>query len=169
MDLKKVLEDELKYRTYISLETLERCITLDYVAGHLQAKRPISDAIVSRAPKLFAILLLLGHEHAIEQYLSNGFCDENFPIRDKSQIPAIGRTDLRQKLYDKQWCIPVVLDPDIHLDLPLEFVPPLIIDPNWFEHGSFGIIRSVRVAKGHLPRYDSVRNLIFSLVQKETY
>ena len=70
MDIKKVLEDELKLREFISLETLDRCIKLELVAEHLQAKRStttILDKIVSSAPKFFALLVSLGHEHAIKQ------------------------------------------------------------------------------------------------------
>ena len=170
MHLKKELEDELRHKKFISLEALDRCIRPVHVKQHLQAKRPSTAThheIVSTAPKLFALLVLLGQGHAIEKYLSSGFCDKEFPVWDVNRIPDIGCTDLNQELYRKQWDIPPVLYQEHHLDLPLAFVPPFLDKETFVNYGSFGLIHKVRVAKGHLreaeghgPQYDLVRIFI---------
>ena len=159
-DFKRVLEDELKTRDFVSLEALDRCLTSAQAAKHSHTNRPTTallDQIVFRARKLFALLVLLGYEHAIEQCLSKGFSDDKFPVWDKSQIPYVGIPHFQQELYRKQWCVPIVLHQDSHLDLPLEFVPPFLEIRYGIDGGGFGVIHKVRVAKGHLPQFDSVR------------
>ena len=164
MELKQALEDELKLYKFIPLETLDRLITQESVASYLDENPLDRDAtylqqITSIAPKLFAILVLLGRENSIKDYLSKGFCDKNFPILDKSDIPDIGRTEDKQELYKKQWQIPIVLQQSQHLDLPLEFIPPFL-EQRYVHHGSFGAVYKVRVANGQLPQCNSVRAVI---------
>ena len=164
MTLKQQLEIELKKEPrFIQLEKLHSLITPERVASHLRTKCPDTadpQQIVSSAPKLFAILVLLGQETAISEYLSKGFCDKDFPILDKTLIPDLDHGEHKQALYEKQWCIPIVLDPSEHLYLPFQFKPPFLED-TYRDKGAFGIVRKVRVAKGHLPHYTSVSALIF--------
>ena len=162
MELKKLLKDELDTRKFITIEKLEHFITPDAVEQSLHVKNPIqpglADArkIASCAPKLFAILILLGEEDAIAEYLAQGFCDKDFPIWDKSLIPDVGRVETKHELFDKQWYVPIVLQQNQHLDLPLEFIPPIVHAENHIRHGSFGFVQKVHIAKGHLPQCNVV-------------
>lgn len=162
MELKQALEKELKVYKFIRLESLHRLITSTSVASHLREDCPnkeILQQIASSAPKLFAILILLEQETAITEYLSKGFCDKDFPILDKAQIPDFVYDENKQALYEKQWCIPIVLHQSQHLDLPTEFKPPFL-ENSYKNHGSFGSVFKVRVANGHLPHHNSVSSLI---------
>ena len=162
MALKQALEDELKINKFIQLETLRRLITPKSVASHLRENCPSTTAlqeIASIAPKLFAILVLLEQETAITEYLSKGFCDKNFPISTKAHIPDLNYGGNKRGIYEKQWCVPIVLDEREHLDLPTEFKAPFL-ENNYKDHGSFGSVFKVRVANGHLANYDSVSPLV---------
>ena len=163
MELKQALEEELKSCKFIQLGSLHRLITPNSVASHLGKNCPNNEVlqqIASSAPKLFAILILLQQETAITKYLSKGFCDKDFPILDKAQIPDLKYGEIKQGLYEKQWCIPIVLDQSQHLDLPLEFKAPLFFQNDHKRHGTFGMVSRVRVADGHLPHHSSVSALV---------
>ena len=80
---------------------LDQCIKMELVAERPQAERPttaIMDKIVFGAPKLFAILVLPAHEHAIKCYSLGESVDDNFPALDQSPIPDVDNPGHEQEL-----------------------------------------------------------------------
>ena len=172
MDLKKALEKQLKsdehkadYR-FIHVEALQRLINQESVRKYLRGNGvdptvEDTDRIVRHSPKLFAILVLCDRGRAIQSYLSKGFCDENFPVYDKTAIPDVGYPRDQESIYVRQWQIPIVLPRSQHLELPKEFIPPFL-EQQARTHGHFGWVYKVKLAKGHLENYDSVNNFASS-------
>ena len=164
MSLRELLEKEINCHNFILLDSLHRLINesnvlkcLHYYDIHLQPDN--IQEIIARAPKLFALLVLLGGESRISDYLFKGFGDNCFPILSEEDVPDVGNGQRRQDLYRIQWNIPIILDKSRHLNLPVHFIPPFL-DECLVNHGSFGYISKVRVADYHLPGYPSVRFLI---------
>ena len=165
MELKHELEQDLNSYKFIQLSTLRRLITRESVRAHLDCSRPglctaqLQD-IATKAPRLFALLVLLDRGAAIKECLEENFLDESFPILDKDRIPDIDGVD-KQALYDRQWQIPIVLPRSPHLDLPNEFIAPFLpSNDRRSRHGSFGHVYKERVASGHLEDHESVRTII---------
>ncbi|KAL9610884.1 MAG: hypothetical protein Q9167_004425 [Letrouitia subvulpina] len=178
MDLRRALQKETRsevlksHYKFISLEALDRLVTLPNVRSHLAACRvPIRteelQKIVSRSRKLFAILVLIGQETAIKECLLKGFCDRNFPIGHIAEIPEIGSDHTKRALHSRQWRIPIVLQRSQHLVLPSGFIPPFL-DRDYRANGAFGVVYKVYVAKGHLTHHhDSSVPLALKVVRKE--
>ena len=165
MDLKQALEDELRLYHFIQLGALRHLITPKSVQAYLKNSgldlRTVDlQEIVSKALKLFAVLVLLERADTITKYLSNGFSDKDFPILKESDIPNITCVEDKRALLKKQWQVPIVLQRSRNLDLPAEFIRPFL-QSECRDHGSFAIVYKVLVANGHLPfSHDSVRAML---------
>ena len=161
MDLKQRLEREIESHKFIQLKALHDLITEESIQAHLNVTKPDTQfadlrEITSKSPKLFAILVLLGRECTIVEYHSRDFYDRSFPVLKPADIPDIGYPADQQGIYIRQWHIPIVLKRSPHLNLPFEFVPP-ILEKCDVRNGSFGYVYKVRMADGHVPQYKSVR------------
>lgn len=161
MDLKQELEQEVKTNKFIQKSALRRLITKESVRTFFHNKDldlgtvDLQD-ITSRAPKLFAILVLLGQGEAIKDCLQKGFRDKKFPILKKAHIPNIGRVN-EQGLYERQWEIPDALPRSGDITFPAEFIRPFLGELDTRpQHGSFGYVYKVRVASGYLEEHESV-------------
>jgi len=159
MDLRPRLLNEKKKLRFISIAALTRLITESSVAAHLafrgiQHQRSGVSAIVSTAPKLFAILIILKLEHHILDFVRGGKTDDMFPISE-ADIPAFETEKHRQEFFLEQWTIPPRFDRKRHLEFPRNAKPPFL-EKERSNNGTFGIIYKVKVADGHLPGYSAV-------------
>ena len=170
MEVKHELEQDLESCGFIQLSTLDRSITEESVRAYSDSNRlklrtaQLQD-IATKAPRLFAILVLLDRGGAITECLQKRFFDEEFFDKTgkafgKADIPDIVGVD-KQALYDRQWQIPIVLPRSPHLNLPNEFIPPFLPSKERQpRHGSFGFVYKEKVASGHIENYESVRIII---------
>lgn len=173
MDLKHELEQELQRCRFIQLSALHRLVTEKSVRAFFDSNRlELSTAelqkITTKGSKLFAILVLLGRGGAIKECLRQDFfLDKSFPVLDKTDIPNIRGLD-KQDLYNRQWQIPIILPRSPHLNLPNEFIPPIL--PNRdreIRNGSFGLVFKEEVASGHLEHYSSSGFVALKVIKKD--
>lgn len=160
MNLKHELESEIVKYGFVQSSALNSLITEDSVRAYFRKKHLCAadiQGITSKAPRLFALLVLLGRGNAIEKCLSSDFVDEIFPLLDTASVPNICHIN-KQELYTRQWQIPIILPRARHLDLPHDFIPPFL-EEKQISHGTFGFVSRVKLASGHLTGYDSVRLL----------
>ena len=163
MDLKERLE-KAKTPGFIPLKALHRLIDAKSVRDYLSSKnvkisQAGSEEISSKAPRLFAIHVLLDRGWVVQEYLSKGFGDKDLPFFKISDIPEIGIAAYRSNLYRKQWDIPTVLQPVEHRNFPTGFIPPITNEDKQLKDrgGMFGHVYKVRVADGHLAGHSTVR------------
>ncbi|KAK3167127.1 hypothetical protein OEA41_010253 [Lepraria neglecta] len=114
----------------------------------------IFSQIVDNAPKLFSVLVLLEREHHIGELVKDNILDDAFPFLEQ-HLPTLETKGDRDEFYRAQWTIPPILEPTRHLELSgsvvLRFLEKRLVN-----HGTFGIISSVKVANGHIVGYSAV-------------
>jgi hypothetical protein len=111
--------------------------------------------IVARAPKLFAILVLIGQENHILHLLQNNFDDGIFPATE-ANAPEFETPQIRNEFYQTQWRFPPVFVRERHLELPGN-APLPFVKREFGGNGSFGVVWKVKVSRGHLVALDTVR------------
>ena len=168
-DLAHLLKREIDTVSFISAQRIKELITLETVSSMSSGlDREMISAIVNRAPRLFAALVLIDKPEYIQKLLNLKQDDELFdnfkptgPIRTKQgliDLSKIGLGDFQKDLYD------------IHGKFPFPFqhdgVPGY--DPSYtfpyksterIASGSFGSVFKVVVAGGHLKGHFLVRGL----------
>jgi hypothetical protein len=159
-DILSAKEENSDHISFISLESLEELFTPQTVEACLKRRgiRLPSEAIktiVSKARKLFAILVLTEQEHHILYLLGNGFNDDRFPIPEAG-VPEFENPQQREEFYRTQWRFSIVLKKENHLELPGDVPLPFVNEkPGGF--GAFGVVSKVKILPGHLPEHKSVR------------
>ena len=114
----------------------------------------IVSQIVDNAPKSFSVLMLLEREHHIAELVKDNILDNAFPFSEQ-HLPALETRGDRDEFYRAQWTIPLILEPTRHLELSGSVILPFL-EKRLANHGTFGIISSVKVANGHLVGYLAV-------------
>lgn len=161
MDLKHELE-RAKEKGFIPLEAVHRIINAKTLEAYFRDNgiplRPLeSHEILSKAPRLFAIHVLLDRGCDVQKYLSRGYGDRNLAFLEMPDDPELGSFRDKKSLYDRQWQVPAPLIPEEHKTFPVGYIAPLIYaDTQPIDNGSFGYVYEVRVADGHLPGYTPV-------------
>ena len=163
MDLKRQLE-KAETQGFIPLKGLQRLINAKSVRDYFSSKnvkisREGSEEISLKAPRLFAINVLLDRGWVVQEYLSKHCDDKDLPFFQSSDIPEIGSTEYRSRLYRKQWVIPTILQPTEHRNFPTGFIPPITYEDKQMKNrgGKFGQVHKVKVADGHLAGHSTVR------------
>ncbi len=116
-----------------------------------------------RAPKLFAILILLDKPHLILDLLKQGIDDTVLegPKRasyyhvEQDLLKGPELQDIRGGIFDTQWRFPRIL-PHYHISFPgNKFIPPFIEPtPNKpIGEGSYGEVLRAKIPGGHLEGY----------------
>ena len=123
--------------------------------------------VTDEASKLYAVLLLVGHSQRIFK-LSN----TDHPITDRifekgensCDVPYCSlqylkakpqMSDIAEKIFEKQWCIPPILRREIDQKYPIErFRFPFQGQPKKIDRGGIGGVFKVKVAEGHLEAGD---------------
>jgi serine/threonine protein kinase len=154
--LRKILND----KKFVSLESLRQLFTPQFVGTCLESSgmpptQDLVSAIIAKAPKLFAVLLLIENENYIKSLLEHGLDDDAWPLLE-TEVPEFENVQKREQFYKAQWLIPPVLTNKRHLDLPGD-APLPFVEKSFGGHGSFGVIWKVKVSPGHLQAQHKVR------------
>ena len=145
---------------FVSFESLRELITATTVEARLNARGIVYPpetihTIVSKAPKLFAILVLTEQEHHIFYLLGNDINDDRFPMLG-AEVPEFESLQQRESFYWMQWKFSLVLKKEKHLELPGGVPLPFTLDKAE-GFGAFGVVSKVKILPGHLPEHKSVR------------
>ena len=168
-ELAHSLKREIDTASFISAQRIEELITLETVNSiSSDLDREMISAIVDRAPRLFAALVLIDKPKYIQKLLNRKLDDEFFKyfkptgsirtIKGLIDLSEIGPGDFQKDLYD------------IHGKFPFPFQDDGIpgYDPSYIfpykstkriASGSFGSVFKVIVAGGHLKGHSLVRGL----------
>lgn len=145
---------------FVSFESLRKLVTAQTIEARLKARGIVPQletiqTIVSKAPKLFAILVLTEQEHHIFYLLGNDINDDRFPMLE-AEVPEFESLEQREKFYRTQWRFSLVLKKEKHLELPGDVPLPFTYEKAE-GFGAFGIVSKVMISPGHLPEHKSVR------------
>lgn len=156
--LRKILND----KNFVSLESLRQLFTPQFVGTCLESSgmpptQDLVNAIITKAPKLFAVLLLIENENYIKPLLKHGLDDDAWPLLE-TEVPEFENVQKREQFYKAQWLIPPVLTNKRHLNLPGD-APLPFVQKFFGGNGSFGVIWKVKVSPGHLQAQHEVRPL----------
>src|SRR4051812_31058142 len=145
---------------FISFESLRQLVTAQTVEARLKARGIVPPpemihTIVSKALKLFAVLVLTEQEHHILYLLGNDINDDKFPMLE-AKVPELESLQQREEFYWAQWTFSLILKKEKHLELPGVVPLPFMYEkPEGF--GAFGVVTKVKISPGHLPEHKSVR------------
>ena len=165
-ELKEQLNREIHEHTFISIQRVRELVRAEVVSTILGLEEQSHDQaqnIADRAPRLFALLVLLGKESAIFKCLSNCISNDEkelLEIREPSHCQHCTHKDLHKKLIERQWRIPPILDSAQHQEYPSDFIAPFLsTDPH--TGGAYGDVSKICIAHGHLP--GSSQDQVFAL------
>ena len=108
---------------------------------------------------LFAVLVLSKLEYLTFQLLSKGFSDSTlFDHQSFEECCRSTKLSAREKhqLVQNRALVGVVLEHDRHQDVPKDSVLPYLKREDPDEHGSYGVVYRLKVATGHLKRYNKL-------------
>lgn len=160
-DIRNLLSDSSEKPGFVSLESLERCLTEQKIKEHINSINiPISPQelkAIIRMPRLFAILVLRGREKATMALIEE-IEDDTFFYYAEEEVPSkVGNSDQRALFFQAQSRFPPMLScKDPPQEFPHSFLPPFTDELQKGPSGSYGIVHKVKFAGGHLPGYSSV-------------
>lgn len=159
MNLRRNLTREREEHKLISIGALQRLVTESSVQERLSsAEIPLEPGlvsrIVSRCPKIFAILVLLELEHYITKPFIQGLSDRIFPVTS-NDVPAFESKKNRVDFYETQWCIPSQIDVNQHLELDRHAMLPYFRMGDQ-RNGAWGLVDKVNILEGHLAGWPEV-------------
>lgn len=161
--LREQLLTQKEREKFISISALEQLITPDSVEQCLRVcsdldGQPVDPAIVpdivSKAPKLFSILVLLQCEYLVTKLIAEGVFDSIFPILYEDDVskrlpPELLPSRFRGPLFRQQRDFPLAFKARDHMEIPQNYTVPFL-KKNIVNNGTFGVIYDVEVAEGHL-------------------
>ena len=116
----------------------------------------VMELILSKAKKLFTVLLYLDRLSLLEAFFVIDLYDDVFPIQETDKrLLGIGTLEDRREICKAQWIVPPVLDPHNHFHFPQNFISPFL-DEEKIGSGTFGNVYKVKPATGHLIASPSV-------------
>lgn len=159
MNLLGHLTRELEGKRVLSLAYLNDLLTEESIRNHFRHQGIHVDAstpklLLSR-PRLFAILILLERERDVAT-IQRHIKDDSFVFYTEDEVPReIGD---RRAFFHHQAYVPLALTCTYPpQEFPAIFKPPFSFCSKESANGSFGIVRRVKVADGHLPDHNPVR------------
>lgn len=161
MHLRRQLLDQKEKERFISVSALRQLVVESSVRECLRIRGIVLEShalstIVSKASKLFSILVLMGCEYHIEDWIAEDISDDIFPIVDQNQVPSHFEVDEdRRTFFRYQWAFPPVFNAQDHMNFPRDTVLPFL-EREHVNNGTFGLIYRVRVADGHLAGVEEV-------------
>ena len=157
MDLRKDLDGLLGgisgKHGFVSLESLKGCMIKQKVKKHIDSIgipiKLLED--VFKRPRLFAILVLIGCEKAVVALIADIEDDTFFFFTEEDVPSSVGDSDQRAEFFKLQSRLPPMLTcKDPPQEFPDSFRPPFSFIAHHSENGTYGIVRQVRIATGHL-------------------
>ena len=158
-------------KSFVSLAAAQRVLTRDRISEWI-VQHPLYvetedspksfeliDEIRASSCLLFVALILANLEYLTSRLLAHGFTDALYFNEESfvSTCKAAKLTDTQtKKLATCRNRLGVVLDENIHHDIPIDWVLPYLKRENVNRAGSYGVIYQVTVAPGHLKGYDKV-------------
>lgn len=151
-------EKNFRGEGFISNSALEELMVEENVREHLLECGVPFDShmvlnIVSKASKLFALLVLTNLERHIFKFFEKDMLDDSFPIKEED-LQDIESDDDHHRLLTTQWIFPPVLQEGTHMELPEQAVLPFL-KRDFAGNGTFGIIWKVKMEKYHLMTKES--------------
>ena len=160
MSLRDKLLQQKEEIGFISVKALEELITPAHVQ-QFSSGRPheppgpdfqsLLAKSLPRARKLVAVLILAELDHYIPIFIAQGATDDIFRTQDMRGLPFM-ESEERARLAKEQTAVPPILREKEHLLLPQGTVLPFL-QKKRVNHGSFGIVYRVTIARGHLDAY----------------
>ena len=156
MDLRKDLDSLLGgisgKHGFVSLESLKRCMIKQKVKKHIDSIgipiKLLED--VFKRPRLFAILVLIGCEKAVVALVAD-IEDDTFFFFTEDVPSSVGDSDQRAEFFKLQSRLPPMLTcKDPPQEFPDTFRPPFSSIAHHSENGTYGIVRQVKIAEGHM-------------------
>lgn len=146
-------------RQFISATALQKLINIQNVRDCLHACGIISQpdliiAIVTKAPRLFSILVLIERVYHVPNLILRGLDDENIPLGEADLL--LEGEEGQHEFFTAQRAFPPIFEKHRRLEISRDIVLPFL-EKTYVNHGTFGHIYKVEVAYGHLPEYTSVR------------
>ena len=164
-DLPILLSEIPKTHGFVSLASLRECMTEQAIKDHMEkGGQALEFQFVLTRPRLFAILVLSGHSNITNALRVDDEDDFFFSsvkeVPSKLWIPDPGAGQMkkeRAEFFKLQSQFPPILTCKYPpQEFPASFRPPFFSESGKDFSGTFGIVRQVRVAEGHLPGYSSV-------------
>ena len=173
-DLRSLLSDSSEKPGFVSLESLEGCLTEQMVTEHISSINmsisPEELKAIFTMPRLFAILVLLGSEKATVALMEDIEDDTFFYCAEEEVPPKVGDSDQRAQFFRLQSQFPPVLScKDPPQEFPDSFRPPFTDELQKGPSGTYGIVRKVKLAGGHLSGYSSVSCQYIKFPIKNSY
>ena len=162
---------------FVSVAALRRLVDETAVNQYLDSinlkpstfPAPLSQSIVHRARKMFAILVKCRLSHYVHMLMEDTMIDERFPIDDKFNLPI--QPAHLEEIQDCQWVIAPLWKTNVHLEIPKHLKISLddLFDQQprpRVDQGTFGIIEQIKIKEGHVENYgpDQV-NPTYSLLE----
>ena len=169
IDLANLLKREIDTVNFISAHRVEELITLETVSSiSSDLDREMISAIVYRAPRLFAGLVLIDKPEYIQKLLNLKVDDELFKyLKPKGSIRTskglinlsnISPEDFQKDLYNIHGKLPFPFETEGVPEYDASYIFPYK-STNRIASGSFGSVVKVKVAGGHLKGNFLVRSL----------
>ena len=152
------LQDIINTNNQISLEELRALLTPDFVheclkSSGITSTSDLVDFIITKASKLFAVLVLIERVDSLTTLVESGWDDGVWPLSE-AEIPQFDDIQKRQEFIEKQWLIPPVFTKERHMELPGD--APLPLRKEYIGNGSFGVVWKVKFFPGHFQTTDKV-------------
>ena len=168
-DLAYLLKREIDTVSFISAQRVKELITLETMSSiSSDLDREMISAIVYRAPRLFAALVLIDKPEYIQKLLNLKLDDELFKYfkptgsfwttKGLIDLSKIGPGDFQKDLYDIHGKFPFPFQDDGVPGYDPSYIFPYKSTKN-IASGSFGSVFKVVVAGGHLKGHFLVRGL----------
>lgn len=129
----------------------------DYLDSHaVSVDAALIQRILDQSRRLFAVLVLLRRKQDVPRILAD-VNDSMIPFPNLKAVPhVIGNSNQRAEFFEIQDTCPP--------PLTCHFPPQIIRRPPFKERvystsGGFSVVFKVKVAEGHIEKYDSVRRL----------
>ena len=107
---------------------------------------------------MFALLVMDSLEHALNDMTESEFDDKTIFEREDAVPVAVGTREKRENFWRQQWRFLPPLGRDFPpQDRSWEVSPPFIQEAREYFHGSYGIVRRVKVAREQLLGSNPVR------------
>lgn len=154
------LNSELEKKRFLSLAYLKDVLTEKTIRAHFGHQglysyitSPTLELLLSR-PRLLALLILLKREQDAEKMLGL-VKDDTFFFDSEDQVPE--EIGYQRDFFQCQAYFPLALTCTYPpQEFPASFQPPFSERSTGWAAGSFGIVRQVRIAVGHLPEHHPV-------------
>jgi hypothetical protein len=141
---------------FVPISEARKLVTVEAVRSHLQLGREEAPTwLEERLPcslKLVTILILIGGETYVQQFLKQGMSDKIFPVK-REEVPNFKDIDHENRFYDKQHIVPPIFRSSEQLTLSKSAILPFELDESESRNGSFGIVWRYRVPNGHIENF----------------